>query len=476
MNLNDFDIQQIISQIKEELERDKSLSPSLKGLIKMLLLVVPLMYQKLGLNSRNSSKPPSSDPNRNKDNQPDSGNGKQNKRGGQKGHKGTTLQQTAEPDHIESIPIARDSLPEGDYKNDTPEKRQVVDIDISVVVTEYQAEVLLDQHTGKRFVAPFPKGVNKAVQYGSAVKAHAVYMSQYQLLPYQRIQDYFGQYLNLPFSTGSLFNFNKEAYDALAQFELLTIRQLIRESVVHFDETGINIEKKRQWLHCAASQKWTLFLPHEKRGSDAMNEMAVLPLFEGVAVHDHWKPYYKYDCTHALCNAHHLRELTFAHEEDNQAWAEQMRQLLVKINDTCEQKVADKIQAKAFRDQYRAILRVADKECPAPVRAPDDKRRGRLKKSKSRNLLERLRDYEDDVLRFMEEPDVPFTNNHGENEIRMTKVQQKISGCFRSMEGAKIFCRVRGYLNTCRKNNVTAQEAMTLLFNGELPAFAKYAE
>lgn len=474
MSLSDIDIQQLISQIKEELERDKSLSPSLKGLIQMLLLVVPLMYQKLGLNSRNSSKPPSSDPNREKSKQSDSG--QKNKRGGQKGHKGTTLQQTDEPDHIESLPLDRGLLPAGDYKNDTPEKRQVVDIEISVVVTEYQAEVLVNQQNGERFVAPFPKGVNKAVQYGSAVKAHAVYMSQYQLLPYQRIQDYFGQYLNLPLSTGSLFNFNQEAYDALAQFELLSIRQLIRESVVHFDETGINIDKKRQWLHCAASPKWTLFLPHEKRGSDAMNEMAVLPLFKGVAVHDHWKPYYKYDCTHALCHAHHLRELTFAHEEDGQAWAEEMRKLLVHINDTCEQKVADKVQAEAFRDQYRAILKAADKECPAPVRAPEDKKRGRLKKSKSRNLLERLMDYEDDVLRFMEHPEVPFTNNHGENEIRMTKVQQKISGCFRSMEGAKIFCRVRGYLNTCRKNNVTAQEAMTLLFNGELPAFAKDAE
>lgn len=440
----------------------------------MLLLVVPLMYQKLGLNSRNSSKPPSSDVNRNKNNASDSA--KQNKRGGQKGHKGTTLKQTAEPDHIELLPLARELLPEGNYKNETPEKRQVVDMDISVVVTEYQAEVLVNQQTGERFIAPFPKGVNKAVQYGSAVKAHAVYLSQYQLLPYQRIQDYFGQYLNLPLSAGSLFNFNKKAYDALAQFEQLAIRKLIRESVVHFDETGINIDKKRQWLHCAASQNWTVFLPHEKRGSDAMNEMAVLPLFEGVAVHDHWKPYYHYDCTHALCNAHHLRELTFAHEEDNQAWAEQMRQLLIHINATCEQKVVDKAQANAFRDQYKVILKAAEQHCPAPVRAPEDKKRGRLKKSKSRNLLDRLKDYEDDVLRFMDHPDVPFTNNHGESEIRMTKVQQKISGCFRSMEGAKIFCRVRGYLNTCRKNNVTAQEAMTLLFNGELPTFAKIAE
>ena len=475
MSLNDIDIHQLIRQIKDELARDQSLSPSLKGLIQMLLLVVPLMYQKLGLNSRNSSKPPSSDPNRDKSKLTASRT-RQNKPGGQHGHQGHTLQQTDTPDHIELLPLNRTELPQGEYEPALPEKRQVVDIDISVVVTEYQAEVLINRHTGKRFVAAFPDGVSKAIQYGRAVKAHAVYLSQYQLLPYQRIQDYFEQYLQLPLSQGSLFNFNQQAYQALAQFEQLSIQQLLTEKVVHFDETGINIDKKRRWLHCAASDKWTLFLPHEKRGSEAMNEMGVLPLFEGIAVHDHWKPYYQYDCLHALCNAHHLRELTFAYEQDGQTWAHEMYKLLVKMSDTCGSGTADAAVATAFRQHYRDILHAADMACPAPVRAPDDKRRGRLKKSKSRNLLERLKDYEDDVLRFMDVPDVPFTNNHGENEIRMTKVQQKISGCFRSMDGAKIFCRVRGYLNTCRKHNVTAQEAMALLFSGKLPAFAKHAE
>lgn len=477
MNLTDIDINKLISQIKEELEQDKSLSPSFKSLIELLLLVVTLLCQKLGLNSRNSSKPPSSDPNRAKDENKKNGSGR--KPGGQNGHEGSTLQQTSEPDYIEPLPLDRTQLPKGDYRTEPPEKRQVIDIDISLTVTEYQAEVLVNQQTGQRFVAPFPANVSKAVQFGNSVKAHAVYLSQYQLLPYQRIQDYFAQYLQTNISTGSLFNFNQEAYDKLTEFEQICTRQLSQENVVHFDETGINIEKKRRWLHCAASEKWTLFYPHEKRGTDAMNEMGVLELFQGIAVHDHWKPYYTYDCTHALCNAHHLRELTFAHEQDKQAWAKSMKTLLTDINKTVDEHGGSlkKPLAQDFREQYRKLLLEAEKECPAPVRAPDNKRRGRLKRSKSRNLLERLIEYEDDVLRFMDEPEVPFTNNHGENEIRMTKVQQKISGCFRSMGGAKIFCRVRGYLNTCRKHNVTAQEAMTQLFSGKLPEFArKYAE
>ena len=472
VKLGNYNIDEVLKEIQQELDKDIALPHSLKSLIKVLLIIVPLLCQRLGLNSRNSSKPPSSDPNRDKKTAKSS----QGKPGGQKGHKGSTLEQVAVPDHVELLQIDRHALPEGDYKNDTPEKRQVVDIDISVEVTEYQAEVLIEQHSGKRFVATFPAGVNKAVQYGNAVKAHAVYLSQYQLLPYQRIQDYFEQYLKLPLSTGTVFNFNQEAYEGLAQFEQCCIRQLLRAQVVHFDETGININKKRGWLHCAASEKWTVFLPHEKRGTEAMNEMGVLPLFTGIAVHDHWKPYYQYPCSHALCNAHHLRELTFAHEQDNQAWAGDMRKLLTEINDKCVGDSLTAIHTDLFRQQYRDILKAADKTCPEPVRAPDDKRRGRLQRSKSRNLLERLRDYEDDVLRFMQKPDVPFTNNHGENEIRMTKVHQKISGCFRSMEGAKTFCRVRSYLNTCRKHGVTAGEAMTLLFRGQLPAFVKDAE
>ena len=170
--------------------------------------------------------------------------------------------------------------------------------------------------------------------------------------------------------------------------------------MVHFDETGINIGKKRRWLHCTASEKWAAFYLHEKRGTEAMGEMGVLPLFQGIAVHDHWKPYYKYDCTHALCNAHHLRELTFAYEQDKQSWAKAMKTLLTDIN-----KVVDEhggslktSQAQDFRKQYRDILAEAEKECPAPVRAPGDKRRGRLKRTKSRNLLERLLSYECDVL------------------------------------------------------------------------------
>jgi transposase-like protein len=197
----------------------------------------------------------------------------------------------------------------------------------------------------------------------------------------------------------------------LAPFEQWAKTQLARSMLLHADETGINSGGKRHWWHCASSATMTLFYPHAKRGTEAMDEMGILPFFKGVLCHDHWKPYYHYKALHALCNAHHLRELERAWEQDHQQWAKEMQAFLIDLSK------------------------------------------------------------EEDVLRFMEVESVPFTNNQGENDLRMTKVQQKISGCFRSIEGAKIFCRVRSYLSTCRKHGMTATQALTLLFQGKNPAF-----
>ena len=204
------------------------------------------------------------------------------------------------------------------------------------------------------------------------------------------------------------------------------------ECVLHADETGINVNGKRLWLHNASSLNCTLFHPDEKRGKEAMDAMGVLPAFTGTLVHDHWKPYYLFSCEHALCNAHHLRELTCAFEDDEQSWARKMRALLLTISDAVDVAGGALTTAVAqdYRKQYRAVLRKGDKECPAPEPTENAPKRGRVKRSKSRNLLERLRNYEEDVLRFMENVDVPFTNNQGERDIRMTKVQQKYPAVF----------------------------------------------
>jgi len=251
------------------------------------------------------------------------------------------------------------------------------------------------------------------------------------------------------------------------------VEQFAVSDLVHADETGINVNGKRIWLHSASNERWTYYYPHAKRGTEAMNAIGILPKFNGILCHDHWKPYYTYACTHALCNAHHLRELERAWEQDHQAWARQMKGLLEEINRAVDQSGTNLSpkDAKRYREKYKALLKKAALECPPPDETKHAGKRGRIKRSKARNLLERLMDYEDDVLRFMENEIVPFTNNLGENDIRMTKVQQKISGCFRSMDGAYMFCRIRAYLSTCRKNGVNPSEALRLLFAGEVPYF-----
>lgn len=478
MTIDGLDIEQAIKNSREVIEADKTLSDSTRSVFEILLLAVTLMSGRLGKNSRNSSKPPSSDPNRDKKSKPKSGK----KAGGQNGHKGKTLEPFESPDEIEVIKIDQRSLPQGKYTCGGIERRQVVDIEIKRVIKEYQVEVLINDE-GVRFAAPFPAGITHPVQYGTQVKAHAVYMSQYQLIPYKRIEEYFSDQLGIPISRGSIFNFNMQASNLVKSSgaEEIIQSKLIKTDCLHVDETGINIGGVRHWLHSAGDLNWTFFYPHKKRGKEAMDEMKILPEFGAVLCHDHWKPYYKYDnCLHSLCNAHHIRELEYAWEKDNQKWAKQMQELLITIKDKTNE-VGGELspnQIRYYTKKYRERLRQAELECPPPdtsLRVEGQK--GKQKRSKSRNLLERLRDYEQDVLRFMGSSHVPFTNNRGENDIRMTKVQQKISGCFRSMDGAKMFCRIRGYLSSCRKQGVSATHSLTTLFSGELPSiFTRTAE
>jgi len=472
LKLDAIDVDSAINSVKELLKKEKDLSPALRSALEVLLVLVALLLNRMTLNSKNSSKPPSADPNRKKSSKQGQSS---RKPGGQKGRNGTTLQPVDDPDEVEVLTIDRRTLPKGPrYREAGHESRQVIDIDIARFVTEYRAQILEDNQ-GNRFVAAFPDGVNRPVQYGLNLKANAVYMSQHQLIPYDRIRDHFQDQMHIPVSAGSVFNFNKEAYERLASFEQWAKTQLARSDLLHADETGINIGAKRHWLHCASNASLTWFYPHAKRGTEAMDEMGILPFFKGVLCHDHWKPYYRYDCIHALCNAHHLRELERAWEQDHQQWAREMQALLIEISKA----VADAggclspDKTDQWRRRYRKLLDKADIECPPPDENQRKSKRGRLKRSKARNLLERLRDFEQDVLRFMEVESVPFTNNQGENDLRMTKVQQKISGCFRSMEGAKIFCRVRSYLSTCRKQGMTATHALTLLFQGKDPDFMK---
>jgi transposase len=470
VKINGIDVDQAVTTVRKALKDNQDIPSALRLAVELLLLLVTVLLNRATLGSHNSSIPPSQDLNRKKNSAQESDT--KRKPGGQKGRMGTTLVQVLTPDEVQVLSLDRATLPpEHTYQEAGFQARQVIDLSINCIVTEYRAQVLKDEQ-GARFVAPFPEGVTRPVQYGRSVKAHAVYLSQFQLLPYDRIRDHFQEQVGLPVCAGSLYNFNKEAAQRLDGFETWVKEQLLGAPCAHADETGINVGGKRLWLHTLSTPALTLFMPHAKRGTEAMDEMGVLPYFHGTLCHDHWKPYYRYACYHALCNAHHLRELERAWEQDGQQWAKAMQTLLLEINEAVDKAggILPSDGEASWRQRYRAILKQGDEECPAPQKQ-DPGTRGRTARSKARNLLERLRDFENDTLRFMTDSKVPFTNNQGENDLRMTKVQQKISGCFRSMDGAKAFCRIRGYLSTCRKNGLSATDALALLFQGKQPDF-----
>jgi transposase len=470
MTVDNINVEAAIQRVNDLIAREEHLSPALKAALEVLVLLVTILTNRLGLNSKNSSKPPSSDPNRKKESKEPA----TRRPGGQHGHIGTTLKPFPDPDLVKVIPVDRSTLPPGDYRSVGFETRQVADLDISRFVTEWRAEILEDQN-GKRYVAPFPEDVTRPVQYGMGVKVNAVYMSQYQLIPYNRIEDHFLDQIGIGVSAGSIVNFSKDAFDRLDFFESWVKEQLASSALIHSDETGINIGGARRWLHNVSNDRFTFFYPHAKRGSEAMDEMGILSAYQGILCHDHWKAYFRYGGSHALCNAHHLRELERAVEQDKQKWAEQMITLLTEINKATSDAggCLATAQSEPYTKRYRQVLLEAEQECPPP---DETKKRGKTARSKARNLLERLRDFESETLRFMVDPNVPFSNNQAENDLRMTKVQQKISGCFRSMDGAKIFCRIRSYLSTCRKQGVTASDALRLLFQGKYPAFMDVKE
>ncbi len=476
MNIDNISVNDSIKTVKNLIDNDKSISAGLKEAVECLLTIVSSLTNQWALNSSNSHKPPSTDNKKPKKPKPPKSN---KKPGGQPGHPGKTLTPVDDPDEITVINIDRATLPEDkDYREGEYISRQVVNLRITRCITEFRAEVLVDNE-GNRYAAVFPDGVNRPIQYGVSVKAHATYLSVYQLIPYGRIQNQFCNEYNIPISQGTLCNFTAESSEHLIKlgFDEKTKQTLAGSNLAHADETGINVGGKRVWLHGLSNEHWTWLQPHKKRGSEAMDQIGIIPHFSGILCHDHWKPYYTYACLHSLCNAHHLRELTRSHEQDDQLWAKDMRQFLLEVNKEVNREEAGKLtktRAEERQREYHAILLQGETTCPPPD-PPKQKKKGRLKRSKSRNLLERLRNYAGDVLRFMVDAIVPFTNNAGEQTIRMDKVQQKISGCFRSMKSAEEYYRVRSYLATCKKHGLTPTKALEILFRGKLPDFF-YAE
>lgn len=429
-------------------------------------------------NSSNSSKPPSSDGFK-KPKRTTSLRKKSGKRpGGQKGHEGFTLQQVKKPDHVVRCPViecekCKTSL--AARRNNGVEKRQVIDIPpITSVVTEYQADIKGCQCCGHINIGEFPIGVRDAIQYGPGLKALAVYFMNYQFLPYKRLQECFQDVFNCNISTGSFYNFQRECFNSLEDTELRIMSDLQSSPIMHADESGFYINGKRHWIHEYSSEDSTYYAHNEKRGIEAMQEIGMLENYSGRCIHDHWDSYFFFDCLHGLCNSHHLRELKFLFEIKKEEWAQKMKDCLLAIKDSVQffKKRRNRLPVKLIRyyiGRYRRILKQGfeyHKNMPELVKKGI---RGRKAQRPGKNMLDRLKSKEENVLAFMNDFNVPFDNNLGERDIRMIKVKQKISGCFRSPSGGDFFCRIRGFISTLRKRNMNVLESVYDTFFGFAP-------
>lgn len=431
---------------------------------------VQVLRDQVNKNSRNSSKPPSSDGLQ----KPRTGSLRKQtgkKSGGQKGHLGHTLRAVEKPDHTILHPAQTCTHCANNLESVTAfevEKRQVFDIPpLHIEVTEHQIERKTCPKCGQCTQGVFPLDVTQPVQYGNQIKALASYFNQYHFIPLDRTSELFEDVFGHRLCQATVLQANEVLAGCLEPVEEHIKQVLIDSDLLHLDESSLSVSGKKHWVHVASTETVTHYGLHPKRGQDATDALGILPHFEGRAIHDHWKPYFGYQtCQHALCNAHHLRELNFIKEQYQQDWAEDMAGLLIDIKQAVEKanEHTDRLSARrinAFEKRYDKILEQGLKANPPPKpEAGKPKKRGRTKQSPPKNLLDRLGQYKSEVLTFMYDFRVPFDNNQAERDIRMVKVKQKVSGCFRTQEGAAIFCRIRGYISTAKKNAVRVIDAI----------------
>jgi transposase len=455
--------------------------PVLREQVTVLLARVQELEAQRAKDSHNSSKPPSSDGLRRKTKSLRKPSGK--KAGGQLGHRGQTLHLVATPDVVvEHRPAvcAQCQTALEDAPVVLRERRQVSELPpVRLVVTEHRALHVRCAECGQVSVGAFPTAAPSRAQYGPRLRALAVYLVQEQLVPLGRVQQVLADLFGIHLARGTLVAWVQQAARALAPVEEQIKRALRSVPVLHSDETGVRRAGRLAWVHVASTPRLTHYAVHAKRGAEATTAIGILPDYTGVSVHDGWKPYRAQTrCRHALCNIHHLRELTFLEEQFQQAWAKELKDLLRAMHAAAAHTRAqgrDRLpaaQREPLLARYQALLAAGLAANPPPARQRGH--RGRVKQSPARNLLERLYLHQEQVLAFLDDLTIPFDNNQAERDLRGLKLHQKVSGCFRSDLGAEAFMRLRGYLSCMRKQGRALLAALQAVFAAQ-PLYPEFA-
>jgi transposase len=430
--------------------------------------------------SHNSSKPPSSDGFKRQPKSLRQSTG--SKPGGQPGHRGKTLKRVAHPDATVVHPVDLRCDVCGACLDPTqatlaPESRQVIDLPVlRYLVTEHRVQRLRCR-CGKEHCGQFPARVSQPVQYGPGIRATAVYLTQYQQLPVLRTAQAMADLFGIALSAGTVQQSISEAAQLLKPASRALHQALRSAPVIHVDETSVHVGRGTYWLHSTSSTDLTWYGADAQRGKAALDQLGILPGYQGVVVHDGWRPYADYRCQHALCNAHHLRELIFIVESTGQAWAQQYIDLLRAAKAEADASVVHDNAALSrqrvayYRRHAQALIEEGLQKNPRQER--ERKRtetRGRIRQSFAYNLLARLTRYREQVWRFISDLRVPFDNNQAERDLRMPKLKQKISGCWRTKAGLQAYCTIRSYLGSLRKQQRPMLDALTRCFAGALPS------
>jgi transposase len=448
------------------LDKDRRIA-ELEEEIRVLKKIIVELTARLEKTSKNSNNPPSSDGFKKgapKNLRKPSGR----ESGGQEGHEGRTLEFTSNPDTIVELAPKEDCDCGGKIVLATDDfvVRQVTDVVPAKVLTvEYRTRSGICGDCGKEHRAGFPEDVKAPVSYGPTIQGLVTYLTMYQLLPLARTTELMRDVFGINIAQGTILAATDVCHQNLEESEKAIKQEIIGSDVAGFDESGMRVNGKLHWLHTAGTKSATAYLIHKNRGTKAMDAMGILPEFAGTAVHDHYKSYYKYDtCAHAECNQHHIRHLMYLHENLNVSWAKGVLEHLLKIKrhvDFSRLFGADKLEQADidnYTKTYRAILETAAKIDEATPK-------------QAINMAKRLTKFEHETLLFMLDFDVPFTNNLAERDIRMPKLKQKVSGCFRTEDGAAKFARIRGFISTVKKKGKNIMEGITAALQGESKAF-----
>lgn len=468
----------LLEQNKALLEQNKALTEEINRLnqtVNELSQTIKELNEKLNKNSKNSSKPPSSDGLKKSTKSLRGSSGK--KQGGQTGHEGTYLSVVGKPDEtVKHMPDKCRNCPNRkkcETKACITETRHVVDIVVETNVVAHEVYEIECPRCGKNLKGSFPEGINARIQYGENLSALVVSLNTVGALSINRVHEILSGVFEIPISNGTINSMVLRAACSVSSTVDDISNRLLEEYHLHCDETGTRVDGRTKWVHVISNEFYTYLALHDKRGKKAMNDIGLLARYHGIVTHDCWGSYWSCDgdFRHSVCCAHLLRELNGVMENHpDQKWAKQFYDLLInmkKVREKAENKSLKELSyyhLHKFNNQYEEIIELAKEENPVPDSEPGKK--GRKKKGKVRALIERLEKYKAEVCLFTKDFEIPFDNNQAERDFRMIKTKTKVSGCFRTDEGATAYLKIMSYIGTAKKHGINAFKALLNAITG----------